>query len=241
MNLQQRMINLQSWWVASELIRRHPELELIETHPGGGLYDCLSVLSIESSEKVNIDLNRNGRMHIHSAMPSWFNADRWDIRYPVEWSTELEQEDRRRIPRFLEDATGLLPPAQTPVTTPKTLAFRIIYHLLLFSLNEAEYWDVRNGELDSSGMYSDNERPYFEGIESAQIALRQSRPLGWKANVSRYDFWGVLRDDRCLGLLQIDGTLHRPNAEPVNLMKVYNANKRDILPTAMEIRKLLTS
>lgn len=241
MNLQQRMINLQSWWVASELLRRHPELELIETHPGGGQYDCLSVLNIESSGKLYIDLNRNGRMHIHSATPSWFDSARWDIRYPVEWSTELEQVDRRRIPRFLEDAAGLLPPAQTPVTTPKTLTFRVIYHLLLFSLNEAEFWDIRNGKLDSSGMYSDNEPPYFEGIESAQIALRQSRPLDWKANVPRYDFWGVLRDGRCLGLLQIDGALHRPNAEPVNLMKIYNANKRDILPTAMEVRRLLTS
>ena len=241
MNVQERLVYLQSWWVASELLRRHPELELIETHPGGGQYDCLSVLSIQSSEKLHIDLNRNGRMHIHSGTPSWFDSTRWDIRYPVEWSVELEQEDRRQIPRFLEEAAGLLPPAQTPATTPKTLAFRIIYHLLLFSLNEAEYWDVRNGELDSSGMDGDLERPYFDEIESARIALRQSRPLGWKASVPRYDFWGVLRDDRCLGLLQIDGTLHRPNAEPVNLMKIYNANKRDILPTAVEVRKLLTS
>ncbi|KAB1950061.1 TY-Chap2 family putative peptide chaperone [Brevibacterium linens] len=241
MNVRERMVFLQSWWVASELIRRHPELELIETHPGGGLYDCLSVLSNEGSAKLDIDLNRNGRIHIHSATPSWFDSTRWDIRHPVEWSTELEQEDRRRIPRFLEDAAGLRPPSQTPVTTSKTLTCRAIYHLLLFALNEAEYWDIRNGKLDSSGMYSDSERPYFEGIESAQIALRQSRPLGWKANVPRYDFWGVLRDGKCLGLLQIDGTLHRPNAEPVNLMKIYNANKRDILPTAMEVRKLLTS
>lgn len=120
MNLQQRMINLQSWWVASELIRRHPQLELIETHPGGGQYDCLSVLSADGAHKLHIDLNRRGRMHIHSGTPTWFDSARWDIRYPVEWSTELNQEDRRRIPRFLEDATGLLPPAQTPVTTPKT-------------------------------------------------------------------------------------------------------------------------
>ena len=241
MNLQQRMVNLQSWWVASELIRRHPELELIETHPGGGQYDCLSVLSADGAHKLHIDLNRNGRMHIHSGTPSWFDSARWDIRHPVEWSTESEQEDRRRIPRFLEDATGLLPPAQTPVTTSKTLGFRIIYHLLLFSLNEAEHCDIRNGELDSSGMYSDSERPYFAGIESAQIALRHSRPLGCKAHVPQYDFWGVLRDGRCLGLLQNDGTLHRPNTEPVNLMETYNSNKRDILPTSMEVRRLLTS
>lgn len=44
MNLEWRMINVQSWWVASKLVRRHPQLGLIETHPGDGMYDCLSVV-----------------------------------------------------------------------------------------------------------------------------------------------------------------------------------------------------
>jgi hypothetical protein len=32
------------WWVASELIRRHPQLELFETHPLDSFYDCLTLV-----------------------------------------------------------------------------------------------------------------------------------------------------------------------------------------------------
>lgn len=240
MNLSERSINLQSWWVASELLRRHPELELVETHPGGGLYDCLTIIGERGMNELHIDLNRVGRMHVHTPMASRFDRTRWGIEHPVEWSTERDQTDRRLIPRFLEDAVGLASPTQTPVSTPKSLAFRVIYQLLLFALNEEAEWDARNAQLDSSGMMSDNELPYFDNIESAQDALHRGTTVSGQA-ISRYDFWGMLRDGRCLGLIQTDGTLHLPGHDPVPLMSVYNANKRDILPTAMEIRDLLTA
>lgn len=235
------MVFLQSWWVASELIRRHPELELVETQPGDGQNDCLTVLGAEGPDGLYVDLNRNGSMNVRSEISNRFDRTLWNIQYPVDWSAELGQENRRLVPLFLEEAAGLHAPSQTPATTQKTLVFRIIYYLLLFSLNEPADWDARNGYLDFTDMGSGNERPYFDEIQSAQIALRQSRPQGWKASAPRYDFWGVLRDGRCLGLIQINGTLHRPNTDPVNLMKIYNSNKRDILPTSMQVRELLTS
>lgn len=40
-----RLVGAQSWFVASELLRRHPSMTLIETHPGGGQNDCLSVVA----------------------------------------------------------------------------------------------------------------------------------------------------------------------------------------------------
>lgn len=239
MNLSERLINLQSWWVASELLRRHPELQLVETHPSGGLYDCLTIIGERGTHELHIDLNRVGRMHVHTPMASKFDRTRWGIEHPVEWSTERDQTDRRLIARFLEDAVGLAAPTQTPVTTPKSLAFRAIYQLLLFALNEEAEWDARNAQLDSADMMSDYKLPYFDNIKTAQDALHRGKSHSGQA-ISRYDFWGMLRDDRCLGLFQTDGTLHLPDRDPVSLMSVYNANKRDILPTAMEVRRLLT-
>lgn len=234
------MTNLQSWWVASELLRRHPELQIVETHPGGGQYDCLAIIGEQSPDELHIDLNRAGRMHVHTLIASRFDRTQWGIEHPIEWSTELDQADRRLIPRYLEDAVGLAAPTQTPITTPKTLTFRVIYHLLLFALNEEAEWDARNGQLVSSGMVSGSEPPHFNNIESAQDALHRSTPHSGQGN-PRYDYWGMLRDDQCLGLFQTDGTLHRPGTDPVALMAIYNANKRDILPTSVEIRRLLTS
>ncbi|WP_454116041.1 TY-Chap2 family putative peptide chaperone [Microbacterium aurum] len=39
-----RFVIAQSWWIASELVRRHPDLVIHESHPGGGMYDCLTGL-----------------------------------------------------------------------------------------------------------------------------------------------------------------------------------------------------
>ena len=41
------LTELASWTLATEVMRRAPELlRIIETHPGGGQYDCLSMVRI---------------------------------------------------------------------------------------------------------------------------------------------------------------------------------------------------
>lgn len=238
MNFSDRLIYLQSWWVASELIRRHPEIDLRETHPGGGQYDCLTIVSPRSLPgTLHIDMNRKGRIHIHSGFSPRFVESKWDIRHPVEWSAESEQIDRRSIPRYLEAAAGLPVPTETPLTTPKTLVFRVAYQLLLFTLNEPREWEVHNALFDSDGMGTDWDPNYFADVTSARLALAQSS----NPDQQQSHFWAVVRDGRCLALLQENGTLHRPDSEPTELMSLYNKHHRDILRTAMKIRQLITA
>jgi len=237
MNLQQRMIYLQSWWVASEFMRRHPELELIETHPGDDQYDCLTILDANRPEEMHIRLNRLGRIHAYSNSAPSFDWSRFDIDYPIEWTGEVKLNDRRLLPRLLELAVGLSSPSQTPVTTSKTLTFRVIYQLLLFAVNDSQVWEVRNSAVNSWSSSGDSAFDFFADIASARNSLVHYA----QESKQKEAFWAVLCDNRCIGLLQESSTLHRPNADPVNLMKIYNANKREILPTAMEIRGLLTS
>lgn len=61
----------QSWWIASELVRRHPRLMAYEMYPGGGQYDVLCVTEPASlsgqpgSRHVpRVMLNRSGRIQI---------------------------------------------------------------------------------------------------------------------------------------------------------------------------------
>ena len=65
-SLDQRLVYLQSWWIASELVRGHPSLKVVETHPGGGQYDCLSIVTTEHYTVTLIDLNRSGSIHVLS-------------------------------------------------------------------------------------------------------------------------------------------------------------------------------
>lgn len=54
-----------SWAVAASMLERCSNLALIQTHPGGGLYDCLSLVTTRSSEpNRRIDLNRAGSIHV---------------------------------------------------------------------------------------------------------------------------------------------------------------------------------
>lgn len=236
MNLQQRMVNLQSWWVASELLRRHPELRLLEMSPDIGYADCLWISDNATPFDVLIALNNNGRIQIRSPLSGHFDPNKWHFSFPLAWATEFEQEDRRLVPACLEEAVGLRAPAQTPITTPKTLALRIVYHLLLFALNEPKNWAAQNG-----GINTRNGRSDFDTVRSAQRAKDSYHSLDDSGNCGIEDFWILLRGNQCLGMVQLDGSLHLPDTDPVDMMKVYNANKRDILPTAMEVRKLLIS
>jgi hypothetical protein len=61
----QRFVLAQSWWVGAELVRRHPELILHESHPGGGQYDVLGAFTLPYEESVaRMMLNRVGTLQV---------------------------------------------------------------------------------------------------------------------------------------------------------------------------------
>lgn len=50
-----------SWQIAVLLLRMHPgRLRLVETHPGGGTYDCLSMYDRSDQRRGELHLNRGG-------------------------------------------------------------------------------------------------------------------------------------------------------------------------------------
>ena len=77
-----------------------------------------------------------------------------------------------------------------------------------------------NVQDDYNGIEAVYKNELFQQIKSAWVALHQSPPPGWTFGNPRYDFWEVKSAHTRVGLLQIDGTLHRPNARPVNLMNI---------------------
>jgi hypothetical protein len=54
-----------TWAVLNELVSRYKQTSMvIETHPGGGQYDCVSLH--DSADEVVLHMNRAGRVHINS-------------------------------------------------------------------------------------------------------------------------------------------------------------------------------
>ena len=235
MNVRERMVFLQSWWVASELLRRHPDLELIEMHPGDGQYDCLTIVGPKVSDSWRIELNRHGSIHIHPETSPSLNRRVGGRDFPISWQVEQEKSDRRAVPYLLEEALGLSVPVQTPSTTHKTLTFRTIYHLLLFALNENKTWEVRNSAPYAAPAAEAKNTRFFDEITSARASLVHYA----KEATQKRTFWGIIRDGHSVALLQENATLHRPNKEPVDFMELFNEHRRDILSSSLAIRQLI--
>ena len=81
-----------------EVVKTHDELELatwsiiesfdrlfdhhffiVETHPGGGQYDCITFADrAHGYPRSVVDLNRNGRIHIHNGVDTTSLDDGWE-------------------------------------------------------------------------------------------------------------------------------------------------------------------
>ncbi len=146
MNRQLREIA--SWRFACELIRRYPnKFIIIETHPGGGTYDCLSLYT--KKEEHCADLNRGGRFHVFMR----FDGLHKDVdAYPI-WDELSRKEDYPGILDILCRMMGLPIPHRLPPSTPAVLVYRFIAAFLAHSCFGVDYWECRNGEFDSSAPY----------------------------------------------------------------------------------------
>lgn len=112
-----QLLEAASWRLAAELLRRSPaRLRLIETHPGGGQYDCLTLLDrahLGDGEAVgSLYLNRVGRAHVFSRFdgtPLDLPAnDGGPISFEV-WPALMAAEDPRDVVRDVAARAGLPP------------------------------------------------------------------------------------------------------------------------------------
>ena len=144
-----------AWWIAAEMIRRHPdELRVIETHPGGGQYDCLSLYRRGKGADLVAHMNLVG----HITHAAWFdepgsirNSEVEDPRF--NWLDVLAAEDRRKsVVEQLERASGLFVPSETPRTTSRSIGPRVIARFANAAALSTKSWEIRNGVFDTSGI-----------------------------------------------------------------------------------------
>jgi hypothetical protein len=212
----ERFLLMQSWWLASLLFRRHPDLKLIETHPGGGLHDCLTLIRNASGV---IDINRVGGIRVHAA------ADFRSL--PV--GELLNQEDATEYLTALETASGLGSPPHAPASTPAALTFRAIAQLLAITLNTRQRWDVRNVFLDTSGTAGGINDKYLKPFPMAAQRAREKRPDDLHG-VPFYRYWAVLRAATPVAILDTDGFAY-VGKQVLSLPDIYAAHSSRITPT----------
>ncbi|MBA4248549.1 MAG: hypothetical protein C0444_09700 [Microbacterium sp.] len=211
-----RYVIAQSWWVASELARRHPDLVIHEMHPGGGMYDCLALLS-PGDLKPFVQLNRVGTIHVMSTPE-----------YRTTWAEALEAASPHAVVKEIEQVADLKMPAKAPASTPRTLAYRFIAATLNATLNDRYRWDARNEFFDSSEDNPTVLNGYLAGFPEVRRSLPATPQMGlWHEPESHY--WALLRNDSPVAIVSIEGVVYRPDRQ-IDLTTEYRRHDSRMQP-----------
>jgi len=143
--MNRQLIEVASWRLVSEIIRRYPEkYTVIQTYPGGGMYDCLSLYTKKDHLHI-ADLNREGSFHVflEGAKSSF---DIWQMMFNTH---DLKKDILNRV----SEALRMPVPAKLPPSTPEILCYRFIATFLSHTAFTRDNWRCRNGFFDSSAPY----------------------------------------------------------------------------------------
>lgn len=193
MAISQQLRVIASWRLAAELVRRYPHmLRIIETHPGGGQYDCLDLVEHQPPRPVitHLSLNRHGSAHGEHGT------------YAEVWEHAVSTDDPRGLLDRLAALTNLPPVSHVPPSTPAVVVYRLIAAALAQAAFGRVKSECRSGYLDSSGMDGSGVREaWFAHFPEARHRLAAS-DANDVLGVPAYRFWFLLRDGEpqaCLG------------------------------------------
>lgn len=207
-----------SWRLMAELLRRHPEIgTLIETHPGGGQYDCLTIFGEGQSIA---SLNRRGDF------TPLFN---WEAQVSHEqiWHPCLAEEGFTLVLNKLSKALKMKVPKQLSKTTPEVLVYRVIAGLLGYSLLDKNPMECRNGQMDTSGEADHAHREaWFNSFPTALTERRQfDQSASPRANTT-YHFWFILRGKEPVLGFSTNGNAHTKEGLMIDLMEIYKRRRK---------------
>ncbi len=205
-----------SWRLAAEFHRRHPgSSTVIETHPGGGQYDCLTFYA--SSWVAH--LNRVGGFDVPSN-PSGARIDFEDLLLRC-----LCEGGFREVLDEMSRVSGFEVPGKVPPTSRETLAYRVMAFVVgAFALERVD-WEWRNAREDTSGYGDQGKRDawmkHFPLAEAKAEELRESDPFG----CSLYRFWFLMRNGEPCLCFSKDAVCWSLEGAELDLVPIYQSSR----------------
>jgi hypothetical protein len=219
-----RFVAAQSWWLASELLRRHPSM-IIQWADPTGIYDCLTVADTRGAGAKSpvLWLNRLGTIQVHSGEQSTVIAT---------WDDVMASSDPHQYVRATEPYMGLKPPMSTPPATPRTLSYRFMSALLDLLINDRDRWDwspeVAFGERAGK----------ITGFPNAQTDFPHVKIEGWEPEGLREaHFWSLTRDGAAIAMASDLGCFYVRDSS-FDLMEQYQLRDRDLRRLAADLSSL---
>lgn len=214
----QRLILAHSWWIATELCRRHSQLRVVEHHPFDGHYNCLGLFD-DSKNSRRIDLNRFGSLHVHYGERS--ESFGW---------TEIFSEEPFEVIERLEADAGLKAPKSTLPTTPRLLCYRVITSILLQSVNTKTPWQsmcLAEKIWDREGRLSVERDFGGLSLKSKEVTSAYDGPEArhWALNRRAGPIELIINDE---------GILYQREKRPIDLFETFKNTGRSISATIGE-------
>lgn len=217
-----QLLEIASWRVIAEMVRRHPGICVIETHPGGGQYDCLELLLPIDGRDIpgaRITLNRLGSVHY------WPVSGDSNLTWTTFWSEYLAAGDPLEIITRLETIASLKSPGTLPPSTPAVVTYRFIAAFLSQAVFGRQMWECRSGVLDTSGEEPTLRHEWFDSCPKAEGHLRHRQEEDLFGQPG-YRFWFLVRDNAPALCLETTGHAWDTSGVRFDLVKLYQARHR---------------
>lgn len=130
-----RFLLAQTWWIASELVRRHPHLR-IATVQTPELAQLVIVHDEPDGYRVQFDLVGGAKFMVG------------DVLHSISWVEMMAAAGPHDIVKRIERDSGLGVPKATPESTPRALVYRVIAAALAVGVDDRHDWYAEEVAID---------------------------------------------------------------------------------------------
>ncbi|TFD51100.1 hypothetical protein E3T43_17045 [Cryobacterium sp. Hh7] len=220
-----RFLTAQIWWLASELVRRHPHLRISGREvPGDGR--LVMVHDEQDSLNIQWDLVGGCKYLVNGVVTS------------ISWIEMMAAISPHETIKRIEVGTGLGIPKATPVTTPHSLTYRVIASALATAVDDRYEWYAVPAPMDP---YDDPDCPYFLPFESAQKARDDyaeavdAQIIATGRDIHFFQpFWALLRNLEPIAIFDSAGVIHTVMGG-TELMPAYDQIHRNLTITTARV------
>ncbi|MCK5862705.1 MAG: hypothetical protein KAH38_09485 [Candidatus Hydrogenedentes bacterium] len=217
-----------SWRVMCEVMRYAPgRFILLETHPGGGMYDCLSLYDKEGTHFV--DFNRAGRIHFWTILRGDTLLPNNNIIDPIDYKREIQKGvSSKEIVDKICEAIDVPYQKKHPQSDTTVIMMRYIAAFMSHAAFGIYRWTCQNGYYDSSGLLgSQIQHEFFLKFPLASQSL-SSYDRSRTSFDTAYHFWFLCRNGKPRLCLNTRGTLFDRHDNEYDLISLYQEENRSM-------------
>jgi len=217
-----RFLTAQMWWIASELVRRHPHLRIcgLEVDAGDRL---LIVHDEQDGMRIQWDLVGGCKFLVDGLVRT------------ITWIEMMAALSPHETLKRIEVATGLGVPKSTPATTPRALAYRVIASALATAVDDRHDWYAV-----PAPMLKAEDCDYFDGFPTAveaRSAYEDAAEEQLQIDRGAYffqPFWAVVRDLQPIAIFDVAGVAHT-TVGAMPLMALYEEINHNLTITTARV------